>query len=166
MSKSYQHEVPTARINITLDVETGGNKAKKELPMKLLMLGNYSNDQAKGSIASRDRATINKHNFDQVLADFSPQVDVMVKNCLQKDGEELPIHLQFKAMSDFRPEHIIEQVPALQRLMAMRNLLKDLKACIIDNHLFRKELEKIMKDTTSAKRLLQDLSEQATVISD
>ncbi len=161
MSKSYQHEIPQARVNITLDVETGGAKSKKELPMKLLMLGDYSHGQATGSIADRERISINKINFNQVMSDLSPKVTLGVPDKIRNDGSEMPVSLQFNQFSDFKPEQIVEQVPQLKRLMAMRNLLKDLKSCVIDNQSFRKELEKILKDSEGSRRLLEELNEQA-----
>ncbi|WP_412754122.1 type VI secretion system contractile sheath small subunit [Legionella londiniensis] len=163
MSKSFQHEIPQARVNITLDVETGGAKTKKELPLKLLILGDFSNGKAKGTIAQRERISINKHNFNQVLADLSPELNINVPNRIKNDGD-LPVKLQFQVFSDFKPEAIVEQIPQLKRLMAMRNLLKDLKSCVIDNQNFRKELEKIMRDRRDAQQLQQELSEVAPII--
>lgn len=166
MSKSYQQEIPLARVNITLDVETGGNQSKKELPMKLLMLGDYSHGQAMGSIATRERMSINKHNFNQVLGSLAPKVTFSVANRLKPNAPDLNVKLEFKAISDFKPEKVIEQVPALKRLMAMRTLLKDLKSSIIDNHTFRKELEKILKDNSNTTQLKQALMKQAPLIDD
>lgn len=163
MSRSFQHEIPQARVNITLDVETGGAKTKKELPLKLLVLGDFSHGKATGTIAQRERVSINKHNFNQVLADYTPELQVTVPNRIHNQGD-LNVQLQFNAFSDFKPEAIVERVPQLKKLMAMRNLLKDFKSCVIDNHTFRKELEKVMKDTTHVKQLRQELSEVAPLI--
>lgn len=161
MSKSYQHEIPLARVNITLDVETGGAKSKKELPMKLLMLGDYSHGQAIGAIADRERISVNKNNFNQVMSDLSPKLTMSVADKIRKDGSELPIHLAFQQFSDFKPEQIVEQVPQLKRLMAMRNLLKDLKSSVIDNQSFRKALESILKEAEGPEKLLKELTAQA-----
>lgn len=161
MSRSYQQEIPQARVNITLDVETGGAKSKKELPMKLLVLGDFSHGQASGSIAEREPVSINRHNFNQILAAIQPKLTLSVPDRLQQEAEEMPVHLTFSDFAHFKPQHIVEQVPQLKRLMAMRNLLKDLKSCVIDNQAFRKALEKIMKDTANAEQVLQELSEKS-----
>ncbi len=42
MADSFQNEIPKARVNITLDVETGGARKKLELPLKMLALGDFS----------------------------------------------------------------------------------------------------------------------------
>ena len=44
-SSSFQNEIPKARINIKLDLHTGGAQKKVELPLKLLVMGDYSNGQ-------------------------------------------------------------------------------------------------------------------------
>tara|TARA_Y100000588_G_C14211116_1_gene906709 strand:+ start:959 stop:1456 length:498 start_codon:yes stop_codon:yes gene_type:complete len=161
MPKSYQHEVPSARVNITLDVETSGALSKKELPMKLLMLGNFSQGKATDSIAVRERIDINKHSFNHVLESINPAISFDVENKLSARDEELPVHLSFKSIEDFKPEQIISQVPELQKLMAMRNLLKDLKASIIDNRTFRKALELILNDVAGTQKLLDELNLQS-----
>jgi type VI secretion system protein ImpB len=46
-------------------------------------------------------------------------------------------------MKDFTPEQVA-QIPQLKAMLAMRNLLRDLKANLLDNQTFRKELEKIV----------------------
>ena len=45
MADSFQKEIPKARINISLDVETGGAKKKIELPLKMLVMGDFSNSK-------------------------------------------------------------------------------------------------------------------------
>ena len=60
MAGSFQNEIPKARINITLDVETNGSQRKMELPLKLLVLGKFSQDADKSDIASRKKINIEK----------------------------------------------------------------------------------------------------------
>jgi type VI secretion system protein ImpB len=45
MADSFQNEVPKARINLKLDLHTGGASKKTELPLKLLVAGDFSNGQ-------------------------------------------------------------------------------------------------------------------------
>ncbi len=157
MSDSYQKEIPKARINLSLDVETGGNQKKTELPLKMLVMGDFSNGKTKGKVADRQRIDINKNNFESVMADLAPTTRFEVPNLLAKDGSDLTIDLAFKAMKDFRPDSVAQQIPELHSLMAMRNLLKDLKANLLDNVKFRKELEKIVSNQPQLEGLKQQL---------
>ncbi|MNK94695.1 hypothetical protein D3C87_1149060 [compost metagenome] len=60
-------------------------------------------------------------------------------------------------MDDFKPEVVAGKVPELRALMAARNLLRDLKSNLLDNAMFRRELEKILKDPGLSERLRADL---------
>jgi type VI secretion system protein ImpB len=79
-----------------------------------------------------------------------------VDNTLSGEGE-LPIGLKIKSMDSFKPEHIARSVPQLSRLLAARNLIKDLKSNLLDNREFRKRLEEILKDPQAAQALQQQL---------
>ncbi|WP_354685093.1 type VI secretion system contractile sheath small subunit [Cupriavidus necator] len=157
MAESFQNEVPKARVNIKLDLHTGGAQKKVELPLKLLVMGDYSNGQDTRSLAEREKVSINKNNFDSVLADFNPKAKIAVENTLVGDGTELPVDLDFRSMDDFKPEVVAGKVPELRALMAARNLLRDLKSNLLDNAMFRRELEKILRDPALSERLRADL---------
>ncbi|EKZ99511.1 hypothetical protein D769_09844 [Cupriavidus sp. HMR-1] len=157
MAESFQNEVPKARVNIKLDLHTGGTQKKVELPLKLLVIGDYSNGQETQALAEREKVSINKNNFNSVLADFNPKARIAVENTLALDGSELSVDLDFKSMDDFQPEVVASRVPELRALMAARNLLRDLKSNLLDNAMFRRELEKILKDPGLSERLRADL---------
>lgn len=163
MSKSFQNEVPPARINIKLDLHTGGAQKKVELPLKLLVTGDYSNGQDHRPVAEREKVNIDKNNFDSVLSDFNPKVDLAVKNTLGSEGGDLNVSLDFKSMNDFHPEQVARNVPELRALMAMRNLLRDLKSNLLDDVGFRRELESILKDENLSRELRTELEKIAPV---
>lgn len=161
MSDSFQKEVPSARINIKLDLHTGGAQKKVELPLKLISIGDYSNGQECRPLSEREKISINKNNFDSVLADFNPKVNMTVENTLAGDNSEENIRLDFKSLKDFEPEQIARQVPQLRALLSMRNLLRDLKSNLLDNATFRRELENILKDDSLSDKLRAELSDLA-----
>lgn len=163
MSKSFQNEVPPSRINIKLDLHTGGAQRKVELPLKLLVTGDYSNGQDQRPLAEREKVNIDKNNFDSVLSDFNPKVDIAVKNTLSPESGDLNVSLDFKSMNDFHPEQIARNVPELRALMAMRNLLRDLKSNLLDDISFRRELENILKDEHLSSELRAELQKIAPV---
>ena len=158
MSNSYQSEIPKARVNIQLSLHTGGVQKKVELPLKLMVVGDYSNGAEQRPVSEREKVSINKNNFDNVLSEFSPSVNLSVENTLAGDGSEEKVSLSFKEMKDFEPEQVARQIPQLKAMLAMRNLLRDLKANLLDNQAFRKELEKILLDPTLSAELRAELS--------
>lgn len=106
MADSFQNEVPKARINLKLDLHTGGASKKMELPLKLLVAGDFSNGQESATISEREKINITKNNFDSVLSEYSPKVNLAVKNTLSDDGGEDNIQLAFQSMKDFTPEQV------------------------------------------------------------
>ena len=158
MSNSYQSEIPKARVNIQLSLHTGGAQKKVELPLKLVLVGDYSNGAEQRSVSEREKVNVNKNNFDSVLAEFSPAIKLSVENTLVHDGSEEAINLTFRDMKVFSPEQVARQIPQLKAMLAMRNLLRDLKANLLDNQAFRKELEKILLDPQLSAELRNELS--------
>jgi len=65
-------------------------------------------------------------------------------------------------MKDFEPEQVARQIPELQAMLAMRNLLRDLKSNLLDNGTFRREFEKILKDNVLSQQLRGELAQIAT----
>ena len=161
MADSFQNEVPKARINLKLDLHTGGASKKTELPLKLLIAGDFSNGQEFAPLSERGKVNINKINFDSVLFEYSPKVNLTVKNTLVDDGSEENVSLTFQSMKDFTPEQVSRQIPQLKAMLSMRNLLRDLKANLLDNQAFRKELEKILLDPALSAELRAELSSLA-----
>ncbi|MEZ3499350.1 type VI secretion system contractile sheath small subunit [Pantoea sp. KPR_PJ] len=158
MSDSFQSEVPKARINLKLDLHTGGASKKTELPLKLLVAGDFSHGQDISSLSERRKVNVNKDNFNNVLSEYSPKINFSINNTLASEGGEENISLIFRDMKDFMPEHVVRQIPQLKAMLAMRNLLRDLKANLLDNQAFRKELEKILLDPALSAELRAELS--------
>ncbi|ADW76144.1 MULTISPECIES: type VI secretion system contractile sheath small subunit [Rahnella] len=158
MSNSFQNEIPKARVNIKLDLHTGGAQKKVELPLKLMVMGDYSNGKENRPLSEREKVNINKNNFNSVLAEFSPSLNLTVENTLTGDRSEENISLNFNEMKDFEPEQVARQIPQLRAMLAMRNLLRDLKSNLLDNVTFRKELEAILKDPALSNELRTELN--------
>ncbi len=158
MSNSFQNEIPKARVNIKLDLHTGGTQKKVELPLKLMVMGDYSNGKENRPLSEREKVNINKNNFNSVLAELSPSLNLTVENTLAGDRSEENVRLSFNEMKDFEPEQVARQIPQLRAMLAMRNLLRDLKANLLDNATFRKELETILKDDTLSNDLRNELA--------
>ncbi|KIY40791.1 type VI secretion protein [Pseudomonas sp. 10-1B] len=162
VSTSFQNEVPKARVNIKLDLHTGGAQRKFELPLKLVLMGDYSNGREQRPLSERGKVNIDKNNFDNVLADFSPTLRLAVEDTLADDGSDTTVELSFQCMKDFEPEQVARQLPQLRALLAMRNLLRELKANLLDNATFRFELERILKDEALSDALRNELSALAS----
>jgi len=156
MRKSLQNEIPKARVNIQLDVETGNGVEKKELPMKLLVLGDFSRGKTLGNVNKRERVNVHKNNIDKVLADFSPELNFVVNDKLNH-RDEMQVKLTVSGFKDFSPQAVANQIPQLRKLIGMRNLLKELKGTILDDVSLRKKLESIVNDENHKQILQKEL---------
>lgn len=158
MADTFQNEVPKARINLKLSLHTGGAQKKVELPLKLLTVGDFSNGKEDLPLSEREKINVNKNNFNSVLSEFNPEVNLTVPNTMADDGSEENIKLKFSDIKDFEPEQVARQIPQLRAMLAMRNLLRDLKSNLLDNATFRKELEKILRDPALSQELRDEMS--------
>ncbi|MDC9501605.1 MULTISPECIES: type VI secretion system contractile sheath small subunit [unclassified Pseudoalteromonas] len=165
MSDTFQKEIPRARINISLELDTDGASQKSELPLKMLVIGDYSNGQNSQELAERERVTINKNNIEQVLKDMAPKANFQVSNKIKGDGE-INVNLEFDSFKSFDPESVAAQVPELNKMMAMRNLLRDLKSNLLDNSSLRKELERVLQNQPELDELKAKLDEIAPLASE
>lgn len=129
-----------------------------ELPLKLLVTGDFSNGVEQRPLSERNKIDVNKNNFNNVISEFSPSLKMSVENTLAGDGSEEDINLTFRNMKDFEPEQVARQIPQLKALLSMRNLLRDLKSNLLDNATFRKSLEAILRDPALSDELRAELS--------
>jgi type VI secretion system protein ImpB len=156
MAGSFQNEIPPARINLKLDVGKGNAKKKIELPLKMLVVGDFSFKEKGDRISDREKISINKNNFTQVMESMDLKLKYNVDNKLTGEGD-LGVDMDVKNMDSFKPENVAKNVPALSKMLAARNLLKDLKSNLLDNREFRKRLELIIKDPSAVKSLQEEL---------
>lgn len=156
MAGSFQNEIPAARINLKLDVGKGGARKKMELPLKSLVVGEFSFKRRDTRVAERETVAVDRNNFTQVMESMGIRVRCQVPNRLAGEGE-LDINLPIRDMDSLRPESVARAVPQLSRLLAARNLIKDLKSNLLDNREFRKRLEEIIRNPQAVQALHQEL---------
>jgi len=162
MAQSFQREKPPARINLFLEVDTGDAQEKLELPMRLLVMGDYMGRKDSTPVADREILNLNKDNFETVLSSMDIKLDYTVQDTLKGGDEDMKVSLDIDSMKSFSPEEVAKQVPQLNRMMSMRNLLQDLRNRIVSLPDFRKQLEKIVKDDASLEQLTAELDQFVT----
>jgi type VI secretion system protein ImpB len=157
MAGSFQNEIPPARVNIKLDIDKGGAQKKVELPFKMLVLGDFSQKGDSTRLVDKEKINVNKDNFNQVMDSMDLGLNMSVENKINPGGGDLKVDLKFKSIKSFDPLEIVKQVPQLSKLLAARNLIKDLKSNLMDNKEFRKKLEAIMQDQGAMDSLVAEL---------
>lgn len=158
MSKSFQHQKPPSRVDLTLDVATGDANEKMELPLRLLVMSDLTGKKEDTPISERESISITDSNFEDVMESYDLGLEYTVPDKLTGEGE-LKVDLDFDTLDSFEPEAVAQQVPELSRLLAARNLLKDLRNRIISMGEFREQLEEIISDEDTREELMGELQD-------
>lgn len=92
-------------------------------------------------------------NIDEVIESLAPRANFQVDNTLTEDGGKISVDLTFKSMDDFRPEHVVQQVDPLKKLVAARERLTDLRNKISNNERLEDLLDDVLQNTDQVRKL-------------
>ncbi|WP_434391112.1 type VI secretion system contractile sheath small subunit [Melittangium boletus] len=149
---------PAERVNIVYKPATGNMMEQVELPMKMLMMGDFTGRQDDRPLEERAPINVDKTNFNEVMAQQDLQVNVSVADKLSNEqGASLSMDLRFKTLADFAPESLVNQVPELRKLLELRAALTALKGPLGNVPAFRKKLQAMLADDDGRKRLIDEL---------
>lgn len=148
---------PKERVNIVYKPATDGAE-EVELPLKILAIGDYTGRADDRTVEDRKPINIDKDNFNEVMEKHELGVDLTVPDELSGTADaELAVSLKFKNLKDFTPEGVAGQVPELRKLLELRNALTALKGPLGNRPAFRKQLQSVLGDETSRKKLMEEL---------
>lgn len=157
---------PRERINITFKPAVGTAQEEVELPLKLLVLGDFTQREDLRKLEDRKPVGIDKNSLDEVLAKQALGLALSVPNRLQDSAEpdELAIRVRINSMKDFNPAQLVEQIPELKKLMDLRDALVALKGPLGNMPSFRKAIENALADDDSRKRVLAELGLDSSAV--
>ncbi|WP_428034714.1 type VI secretion system contractile sheath small subunit [Amphritea sp.] len=149
---------PKERINIVYKAATGDGKQDIELPNKIVMLGDYTLREEEDDLQDRELIDVSKENFSDVMASQRLSVQMTVPNKLSgEEDAEISAELTFNNLRDFEPESVVKQVPELAKLLELREALSFLKGPLGNVPAFRKQIEELLGDDDSRKKLMAEL---------
>lgn len=153
---------PKERVNIRYKPATGNAREEVELPLKLLMLGDFTQKADDTPIEDRKLADVNKDNFNDVMRSYDLGLDLNVDNKLEDsesgEPEQMAVSLKFETLKDFEPENVARQVPELNRLLELREALVALKGPLGNVPQFRKMIQGMLDDSDQREKLLAELT--------
>lgn len=151
---------PKERINIKYVPSTGDQQSEMELPLKLLVLGDFKGHPEDSQLEERKTVQVDKSNFESVMKEASLSISATVDNKLtDEDGAELSVDLKFDSLKDFSPDSIGEQVPEIQKLIELREALVALKGPLGNIPAFRAKLQELIATEESREKLLSELQQ-------
>lgn len=149
---------PKERVNIVYKSDTGGAQAEVELPLKILMVGDYTGRKDDRPVEERAPINIDKSNFNEVMSKQNLGLDINVADKLSSEkGAEMSVALKFSTLADFTPEGIVNQVPQLKQLLELRAALNALKGPLGNVPAFRKKIQSLLGDTEGRQKLMAEL---------
>ena len=148
---------PQERVNIRYKTETGGAVEEVELPLRLLVVGDFTARADATPIEERKPVNIDKNNFDEILKAQKVGMSLQVDNVVKPDNKELTVDLRFNEMKDFEPEQVARQIPELRELLELREALTELKGPLSQNAEFRKRLQKLLDDEKERGSILDEI---------
>ena len=154
---------PKERVNIVYRPAIGDAQAEVELPLKLLVLGDFTLRASDQPVEEMKPVSVDKDNFNDVLKAQKLELNIGIESKLDPNAEagtQLSVKLAFESIDDFSPDAIVEKVPELQQLLALRDALKALKGPLGNIPDFRKRVQELVLDEQVRARLLSELGIQ------
>jgi type VI secretion system protein ImpB len=151
---------PKERVNIVYRPATGDSQAEIELPLKLLVVGDFTLQKSEVPVEERKPLSIDKDNFNDVFKGQNLSLKVQVPNQLDDSADpddQLSFDLQFESINDFTPDSLTERIPELKRMLELRDALRALKSPIGNVPDFRNRLQELIADEGTRERLLNEL---------
>ncbi|AGC46061.1 hypothetical protein MYSTI_04771 [Myxococcus stipitatus DSM 14675] len=149
---------PKERVNIVYKSDTGNAQSEVELPLKVLVVGDFTGRQDERPVEERAPINIDKNNFNEVMAKQGLSLDASVPNKLSDDPDaSMSVALKFQNLSDFTPEGIVNQVPELRQLLELRAALNALKGPLGNVPAFRKKIQTLLGDSEGRQKLMAEL---------
>lgn len=149
---------PRERINIVYKPATGDAQEEMELPLRLMVLGDFTGKPSDEPLEDRAPINVDKSNFNDVLAKQNIGVQFTVPDRISgEEGAEMSVNLKFESINDFNPENVVRQVPELSRMLELREALAALKGPLGNVPAFRKTLQSLLADDDSRSKLMKEL---------
>ena len=149
---------PKERVNIVYRPATGDAQEEVELPLRILVMGDYTLKEDGRPVEDREVVSIDKDNFNERMKAQNLELDLTVANKLSDDpDEEMSVSLKFESLKSFEPESVVKNTPALNKLLELREALKSLKGPMSNKPEFKKKNQKLIQDDASRNQILKEL---------
>jgi len=149
---------PKERVNIVYRASVGDAREDVELPLKTLVMGDFTGRPDNRPLDAREPVNIDKDNFNDVMKAQGISLNVMVPNRLSiHPDDEMSIALKLESLNDFSPEAIAQAIPELQRLLELREALRALKGPLSNVPDFRRKIQELIQDESAREKLLAEI---------
>jgi type VI secretion system protein ImpB len=160
LPRSLNDDIPKSRITLTYRTQVSGQLADKELPFRLLMLGDFSKKtsvDAKLDLDQRQVRNLNGKNLGQVMKDMGMTLRFNVANEIDAEGGTMPVELPITSMKSFTPRELARNIPKVRALLLLRKLLLEVQANLDNSKKFREYVRTLAKSPEAVEALRAEL---------
>ncbi len=158
---AIQDEIPKSRLTLRYKTEVDGQPEDVVLPLRLLILGDFSLGTSKDrqvDLEERRIRSLDGTNTDAVMKDMGIKIKFTVPNKIDPETEEdMTVEIPITSMNSFSPDEIVKHVPKLRGLIMMKKLLEELLSNIDNRKEFRKLLNELLSNEEALSKMLEQL---------
>ncbi len=152
----FEGVAPAVRVQLAYRPRDAA--ADVELPLRMLMLGDFTLRPDPRSIEERRPLEIDKERFATVMREQKLDISFSVDETISGEpGQKLDVRLRFRRISDMEAEAVANQVPQLKALVELRQALTALKGPLGGEKAFRHKIVKLVEDPAARQRLRQEI---------
>jgi type VI secretion system protein ImpB len=160
---SIQDQLPRSRITLTYRTTINGEQETVNLPLRLLMLGDFSLGSSvdrKADLEARKPRSVSGSNLDELMKDMKMSLSFQVPNRINPDVEaDLDVTLPVVKMKSFHPDEIVHHVPKLKALRLLKKLLLEMQSSIDNQKALRNLVYQLFSDKEALKQVLAELKD-------
>ncbi len=156
---SVQEEVPKSRITLTYKTEVDGEPAVVDLPLRLMVLGDFSNGSSKDrklELEERNLRSLDGSNIGEIMSDMGIGLDMVVPDKINPDEQDMRVQLKIDSLNSFSPEEVAKQVPQIRSLLLLKKLLEEIQSNVAN----KKEFANLLSKLFSSEVLLNQMKEK------
>lgn len=153
-------EIPKSRLMLRYKTEVDGELKDKELPFRLLVMGDLSQGLSKDRKVDFEERKIRHMDgtIDSMMKDMDMELNISVPNRISPSkSPNLDVKLKIDSMKSFQPGVIAETVPQLKSLIKLREMVQEFESTVDNNKGFRNLVKEILRDEATLEKIKQEL---------
>lgn len=152
----FEGVAPHLRVQLTYRPRASAEDV--ELPLRMLVLGDFTQRPDPRAVEERRPIEIDKDRFAALMREQKLDIAFSVDETLSGEpGQRLDVRLRFRRLSDMEPEAVANQVPQLKALVELRQALTALKGPLGGEKAFRNALQRRVEDPRARHRLREEI---------
>ncbi|MCL9780273.1 type VI secretion system contractile sheath small subunit [Vibrio sp. S4M6] len=153
--------IPKSRFMIAYDTRVNGELKKgKELPFKVLVLGDFSsglsNDQNVALEVRKIRSL--KSGIDMVLKDMDICLNIRIPDVMNhNEGALVAYNIKVDSIKSFQPESIMKNIPKINNLLKCKSMLTSFEKDIENSRDIKRLMDSIFSDSEALDKLKKNI---------